>query len=79
MYGVETRIKTRTKTKTKQTRLLDVIEKGQCLLEEKKTGEWIYLRIEVTAAWFAGCAYAVGVVAEFFRTGGMDGLGVTGL
>lgn len=29
----------------------------------------------IGAAWVAGCSYAVGVVAEFFRTGGVDGKG----
>ncbi|KAL2061872.1 hypothetical protein VTL71DRAFT_7250 [Oculimacula yallundae] len=30
-------------------------------------------RLLVGAAWVAGCSYAVGVVSEFFRTGGVDG------
>ena len=32
-------------------------------------------RVFWVGAWTAGCFYAVGVVAEFFRTGGADGLG----
>ena len=35
-------------------------------------------RLLIGAAWVAGCSYAVGVVAEFFRTGGMDGRGPQG-
>lgn len=30
------------------------------------------------AAWVAACSYAIGVVAEFFKTGGADGLGPQG-
>ncbi|KAI9745800.1 MAG: hypothetical protein M1818_000481 [Claussenomyces sp. TS43310] len=36
-------------------------------------------RLLVGAAWVAACSYAVGVVTEFFRTGGIDGKGPTGL
>jgi hypothetical protein len=32
----------------------------------------------VGAAWVAACSYAVGVVAEFFKTGGSDGKGPVG-
>jgi hypothetical protein len=32
----------------------------------------------VGAAWVAACSYAVGVVAEFFKTGGTDGKGPVG-
>jgi hypothetical protein len=35
-------------------------------------------RLLIGAAWVAGCSYAIGVVAEFFRTGGMDGRGPKG-
>lgn len=35
-------------------------------------------RFLVGAMWVAGCSYAVGVVAEFFKTGGVDGLGPKG-
>ena len=35
-------------------------------------------RLLVGAAWVAGCSYAIGVVAEFFRTGGIDGRGPQG-
>lgn len=35
-------------------------------------------RVLVGAAWLAACSYAVGVVAEFFRTGGSDGVGTVG-
>lgn len=35
-------------------------------------------KVLVGAAWLAGCSYAVGVVAEFFRTGGVDGKGPVG-
>jgi hypothetical protein len=35
-------------------------------------------RLLIGAAWVAGCSYAIGVVAEFFRTGGIDGQGPQG-
>jgi hypothetical protein len=35
-------------------------------------------RLLIGAAWVAGCSYAIGVVAEFFRTGGIDGRGPQG-
>ncbi|MCJ1366053.1 hypothetical protein MMC16_005178 [Acarospora aff. strigata] len=35
-------------------------------------------RVFWVGAWTAGCCYAVGVVAEFFRSGGADGLGPQG-
>ena len=35
-------------------------------------------RLLIGAAWVAGCSYAIGVVAEYFRTGGMDGRGPQG-
>ena len=35
-------------------------------------------RVFWVGAWTAGCCYAVGVIAEFFRTGGADGLGAQG-
>lgn len=36
-------------------------------------------RLIVGAAWVGALSYAVGVVAEFFRTGGVDGKGAVGL
>jgi hypothetical protein len=35
-------------------------------------------KVLISAVWVAGCCYAVGVVAEFFRTGGADGIGPQG-
>ncbi|MCJ1227463.1 hypothetical protein MMC12_004118 [Toensbergia leucococca] len=35
-------------------------------------------RVFWVSVWMAGCCYAVGVVAEFFRTGGSSGLGAQG-
>jgi hypothetical protein len=35
-------------------------------------------RLLIGAAWVGACSYAIGVVAEFFRTGGMDGKGPQG-
>ena len=35
-------------------------------------------RLLIGAAWVAACSYAVGVVAEFFKTGGVDGKGPQG-
>lgn len=35
-------------------------------------------RVLVSAVWVGGLCYAVGVVAEFFKTGGMDGQGPQG-
>jgi hypothetical protein len=35
-------------------------------------------KIVIGAAWVAACSYAVGVVAEFFRTGGVNGIGPQG-
>jgi len=35
-------------------------------------------KVLVSAIWVAGCCYAVGVVAEFFKTGGIDGMGPQG-
>lgn len=35
-------------------------------------------RVLLVGAWTAGCCYAVGVVAEFFRTGGANGTGAQG-
>jgi hypothetical protein len=35
-------------------------------------------KVVIGAAWVAACSYAVGVVAEFFRTGGVDGIGPQG-
>ncbi|KFY74636.1 hypothetical protein V499_05383 [Pseudogymnoascus sp. VKM F-103] len=36
-------------------------------------------RLLIGAVWVGGLSYAVGVVAEFFRTGGTDGMGAVGL
>jgi hypothetical protein len=36
-------------------------------------------RLLIGAVWVGGLSYAVGVVAEFFRTGGADGKGAIGL
>ncbi|OBT45485.1 hypothetical protein VE00_04550 [Pseudogymnoascus sp. WSF 3629] len=36
-------------------------------------------RLLIGAVWVGGLSYAVGVVAEFFRTGGTDGKGAVGL
>lgn len=36
-------------------------------------------RMVVGAAWVAGVSYALGVMGEYFRTGGADGLGPRGL
>ncbi|KFY66590.1 hypothetical protein V497_00817 [Pseudogymnoascus sp. VKM F-4516 (FW-969)] len=36
-------------------------------------------RLLIGAAWVGGLSYAVGVVAEFFRTGGTEGTGAVGL
>ena len=35
-------------------------------------------RLLIGAAWVGGLSYAIGVVAEFFKTGGMDGRGPKG-
>ncbi|RDL33781.1 uncharacterized protein BP5553_08149 [Venustampulla echinocandica] len=35
-------------------------------------------RLLIGGVWVAACSYAVGVVAEFFKTGGMDGTGPQG-
>ncbi|RFU30557.1 hypothetical protein B7463_g5768, partial [Scytalidium lignicola] len=35
-------------------------------------------KVLIGATWVAGCTYAVGVVAEFFKTGGVDGKGPKG-
>lgn len=44
--------------------------------EKKKIGKG--RRFLVGAVWVGACSYAIGVVAEFFKTGGVDGLGPTG-
>lgn len=36
-------------------------------------------RLVVGGVWVAGISYALGVIAEFFTTGGMDGMGPKGL
>ncbi|KAI9888160.1 MAG: hypothetical protein M1823_000095 [Watsoniomyces obsoletus] len=43
-----------------------------------KRGGKVARRILWGGAWVAACSYAVGVVTEFFRTGGSDGTGVEG-
>lgn len=35
-------------------------------------------KVLVSAVWVAGCCYAIGVVFEFFKTGGIDGMGPKG-
>ena len=40
--------------------------------EERPKAKGKGKRLLVGAAWVAACSYAVGVVSEFFRTGGMD-------
>lgn len=49
-------------------------EKEQPGRRSKKVGRGLL----VGAAWVAACSYAVGVVAEFFKTGGTDGKGPVG-
>ncbi|KAH7313191.1 hypothetical protein BKA65DRAFT_154825 [Rhexocercosporidium sp. MPI-PUGE-AT-0058] len=46
--------------------------------EERPKAKGRGKRLLVGAAWVAACSYAVGVVSEFFRTGGMDGKGPQG-
>ncbi|PVH85920.1 hypothetical protein DL98DRAFT_511018 [Cadophora sp. DSE1049] len=46
--------------------------------EERPKAKGKGKRLLVGAAWVAACSYAVGVVSEFFRTGGMDGKGPQG-
>jgi len=49
--------------------------------EEEKTGRkktGLGKRMAVGAAWVAGVSYALGVLGEYFRTGGSDGLGPRG-
>jgi hypothetical protein len=48
--------------------------KGEIGRRSKKVGRGLL----VGAAWVAACSYAVGVVAEFFKTGGSDGKGPVG-
>lgn len=43
----------------------------------KKTG--LGKRLIVGGVWVAGISYALGVISEYFTTGGMDGLGPRGL
>ncbi|POS77469.1 hypothetical protein DHEL01_v204127 [Diaporthe helianthi] len=43
----------------------------------KKTG--LGKRLIVGGVWVAGISYALGVISEYFSTGGMDGLGPKGL
>lgn len=42
--------------------------------KSKKVGRGLL----IGAAWVAACSYAIGVVAEFFKTGGSDGKGPVG-
>lgn len=43
---------------------------------KKKAGKG--KRLVIGALWLGACSYAVGVVAEFFKTGGIDGMGPQG-
>lgn len=45
----------------------------------RRAGNKRVKRLLVGAVWVGGLSYAVGVVAEFFRTGGTDGQGPVGL
>ncbi|KFY29929.1 hypothetical protein V494_08369 [Pseudogymnoascus sp. VKM F-4513 (FW-928)] len=45
----------------------------------RQNGKKRVKRLLIGAAWVGGLSYAVGVVAEFFRTGGADGKGAVGL
>ncbi|KAH8804719.1 hypothetical protein F5884DRAFT_422790 [Xylogone sp. PMI_703] len=46
--------------------------------QRAKGGKRRMKKVLVGATWVAGCTYAVGVVAEFFKTGGIDGKGPVG-
>jgi hypothetical protein len=43
---------------------------------EKRAG--LPKRMAIGAAWVAGVSYALGVMGEYFKTGGADGLGPRG-
>lgn len=45
---------------------------------KKKNPRRLTRKLAIGAVWVAGCSYAIGVVAEFFRTGGADGTGPIG-
>ena len=44
----------------------------------RRKGLGIGRRMLLTGAWVGGISYALGVMAEFFITGGADGKGPTG-
>lgn len=46
--------------------------------KSSKGGKRRVRKVLIGATWVAGCTYAVGVVAEFFKTGGADGKGAVG-
>jgi hypothetical protein len=46
--------------------------------EQKKPKQRLLRRMVVGGVWVAGIAYAIGVVGEYFSTGGFDGLGPKG-
>lgn len=52
----------------------DELGDGLAGRETRKTGR----KLLIGAAWVAACSYAVGVVSEFFKTGGSDGRGPVG-
>lgn len=45
---------------------------------QQRAGQSVSKRMLVGAAWLAGVSYALGVVGEYFKTGGIDGAGPTG-
>ncbi|CAN8102473.1 unnamed protein product [Discula destructiva] len=46
---------------------------------EKKQKSRLGKRLLVGGVWFAGISYGLGVISEYFTTGGIDGLGPQGL
>ena len=53
---------------------------GEAKSESGKQGRKnVTKRVAVGAAWLAGISYSLGVVGEYFRTGGSDGTGPRGL
>jgi hypothetical protein len=55
---------------------------GQKTSSDGKTGKKPRMnagkRVLIGGAWVAGISYALGVVGEYFTTGGVDGKGPTG-
>jgi hypothetical protein len=51
---------------------------GQKVGEDKPTKKRVTKRVAVGAAWLAGVSYSLGVVSEYFKTGGSDGTGPKG-